>query len=122
MITGASGGGKSTLVDALGERGYSVMPESALSVLQEQEQRSASPLSKAKLQAFMEEVLERSIRAYDAAQKEHFERSIGSAPKKAEMPFSTRPVAALAALKAEPLKELTSNHTCGSPMRGLIHV
>jgi len=68
VIAGTSGGGKSTLIGALGELGYSVMPESALSVLQQQEQRSASPLSKANLQSFMEEVLERSIRAYDAAQ------------------------------------------------------
>lgn len=68
VITGASGSGKSTLVGALGELGYSVMPESALSVLQEHEQRGAPPLSKANLQEFMEEVLERSIRAYDAAQ------------------------------------------------------
>ncbi|HGM7333810.1 TPA: hypothetical protein ACKQCJ_000086 [Stenotrophomonas maltophilia] len=56
VITGTPGG-KSILVGALCELGYFVMPESALSVLQEQEQRSASRLSNANLQAFMEEVL-----------------------------------------------------------------
>ena len=50
-------GGRSTLVGALCELGYFVMPENALSVLQEQEQHCASRLSNANLQAFMEEVL-----------------------------------------------------------------
>lgn len=68
MITGASGAGKSTVVKALGDLGYSVVPEIALTIVQEQEQIGGSLLPWANLQAFMEEVLLRNIQAYDAAQ------------------------------------------------------
>jgi len=68
VITGASGGGKSTLVDALGALGFSVVPEVALSIVQEQEESGGNLLPWTNLQAFMEEVFERNVRAYDAAQ------------------------------------------------------
>jgi len=67
VITGASGAGKSTLLNALGALGYSVMPEVALALVQEQEQYGGDLLPRTNLQAFMEEVLERNLQAYDAA-------------------------------------------------------
>lgn len=69
MVTGASGAGKSTLIKALGELGYSVVPEVALALVQEQEQCGGNLFPWSQPQAFMEEVLERNIQAYDAAQK-----------------------------------------------------
>ncbi len=67
VITGASGAGKSTLLQALRERGFSVMPEAALAILQEQAGRDGGRLPDTGLQAFMNQVVERNIRAYDAA-------------------------------------------------------
>lgn len=67
VITGASGAGKSTLLNALGERGISVMPEAALSIVQEQESSDGTRLPGTDLQAFMNAVMERNIRAYEAA-------------------------------------------------------
>jgi predicted ATPase len=67
VVTGASGAGKSTLLQALGEKGFSVVREAALSLLQEQEQCGGRLLPTADLQAFMNEVVERNITAYDAA-------------------------------------------------------
>jgi predicted ATPase len=67
VITGASGAGKSTLLKALGDRGYSVVPEIALAVVQEQERCGGRLFPWVDLQAFMDEVLVRNLRAYDAA-------------------------------------------------------
>jgi predicted ATPase len=67
VITGSSGAGKSTLLQALGEKGYSVIREAALAILQEQEQCRAGLHPSTDLQAFMNEVVKRNIRAYDAA-------------------------------------------------------
>lgn len=67
VITGASGAGKSTLLNALSERGFSVVPEAALSIVREQEKFGGSLLPATNLQAFMNAVVERNIRAYDAA-------------------------------------------------------
>jgi predicted ATPase len=67
VITGASGAGKSTLLQALGEKGFSVVREAALSLLQEQEECGGRLLPSTDLQAFMNEVVKRNIRAYDAA-------------------------------------------------------
>jgi len=69
VITGSSGAGKSTLLDALAGLGYSVMPEVALAIVQEQEQCGGDLLPWIKPQAFMETVLERNLQAYDAALK-----------------------------------------------------
>lgn len=68
VITGASGAGKSTLLEALRQRGFSVIQEAALSLMQEQEQCGGRLLPSADLQAFMNEVAKRNIRAYDAAE------------------------------------------------------
>lgn len=68
VITGASGAGKSTLLKALGNLGYSVVPEAALALMQEQEQCGGNLFPWTNLQAFMEEVVERNVQAYDAAQ------------------------------------------------------
>lgn len=67
VITGASGAGKSTLLNALAVRGFSVIPEVALSIMQEQEACGGTLLPGLQLQAFMAEVFERSMRAYDLA-------------------------------------------------------
>jgi predicted ATPase len=68
VITGASGAGKSSLLNALSDLGYSVVPEVALTIVQEQEQCGGKLFPWTNLQAFMEEVLIRNILAYDAAQ------------------------------------------------------
>ncbi|PTY02667.1 ATPase [Opitutaceae bacterium EW11] len=68
IITGASGAGKSTLLRALGDLGYAVVPEVALSIVQEQEKRGGNLFPWTNLQVFMEEVLARNLSAYDAAQ------------------------------------------------------
>ncbi|MCT7313822.1 AAA family ATPase [Ralstonia sp. CHL-2022] len=67
VITGASGAGKSTLLKALAERGYSVMPEAALSIVREQEECGGTLLPGTDLQAFMNEVVARNIHAHEAA-------------------------------------------------------
>ena len=67
VITGASGAGKSTLLNALGERGFSVVPEAALSIVREQENIGGTLLPGTDLQAFMDAVVERNIRAHEAA-------------------------------------------------------
>jgi len=68
VITGASGAGKSTLVTALSELGYATVPEAALDILREQQERRGSILPWVNRPAFMEEVLKRSIRNHQAAQ------------------------------------------------------
>jgi predicted ATPase len=68
VITGASGAGKSTLLAALGEFGYSVIPEAALAIVQEQQERKGSILPWVHRPAFMEELLARNIRNHQAAQ------------------------------------------------------
>jgi predicted ATPase len=68
VITGASAAGKSTLLKALGDLGYSVVPEVALTIVQEQEQCGGNLFTWTNLQAFMEEVLIRNVQAYDTAQ------------------------------------------------------
>lgn len=67
VITGASGAGKSTLLRALGERGYSIVPEAALAIVQEQQHRGGTLDPWTDPQAFMQEVLARTMRAYDSA-------------------------------------------------------
>lgn len=44
LITGCSGGGKSTLTDALGKRGHSVVPEPGLRIVQEEKARGGTAL------------------------------------------------------------------------------
>lgn len=68
IITGASGGGKSTLVAALKDLGYSTIPEAALAIMREQLKCNGKNLPSADRTAFMEAVLARSIQDYEAAQ------------------------------------------------------
>jgi len=67
VITGASGAGKSTLLRALAHKGLSVIEEAALAVLREKELDGGALGSSIHLQAFMNEVVERNIRAYETA-------------------------------------------------------
>jgi predicted ATPase len=68
VITGASGGGKSTLVAALKDLGYSTIPEAALAIMREQLECNGKVLPSADRIAFMEAVLARSIQDYETAQ------------------------------------------------------
>jgi predicted ATPase len=68
VITGASGAGKSTLVAALQEAGFSVVPEAALAILQEQQECGGTILPWIDRAAFMEEVLARNVVNHQAAQ------------------------------------------------------
>jgi predicted ATPase len=67
VITGASGAGKSTLIAALGELGYSTVPEAALAFMREQLGCNGKILPTTNRTAFMEAVLARSIQDYEAA-------------------------------------------------------
>jgi predicted ATPase len=67
VITGASGGGKSTLVAALRDRGYSTIPEAALAIMREQLKCNGKVLPSVDRVAFMEAVLARSIKDYETA-------------------------------------------------------
>lgn len=68
VITGASGGGKSSLVSALKDLGYSTIPEAALAILREQLECNGKILPSVNRTAFMEAVLARSIEDYETAQ------------------------------------------------------
>lgn len=68
VITGASGGGKSTLVAALKDRGYSTVPEPALAIMREQLECEGKILPSIDRTAFLEAVLARSIHDCEAAQ------------------------------------------------------
>ena len=68
VITGASGAGKSTLLSALGDLGHSTVPEAAFAIVQEQEKCNGSIVPWVDRPAFLEEVLTRNIRSYQAAQ------------------------------------------------------
>jgi predicted ATPase len=67
VITGASGAGKSTLVAALGDLGYSTIPEAALAILREHRERGDKALPATDRAAFMEAVLLRSLDDYEKA-------------------------------------------------------
>jgi len=62
VITGASGAGKSTLLMALGDLGYSAVPEAALAILREQQACDGKLLPWVDRVAFTEEVLARNVR------------------------------------------------------------
>jgi predicted ATPase len=68
VITGASGGGKSTLVAALKDLGYSTVPEAALAIMREQLECNGKILPSVDRTAFLEAVLARSIHDYETAQ------------------------------------------------------
>lgn len=68
VITGASGGGKSTLVAALKELGYSTIPEAALAIMREQLECNGKVLPSVDRMAFMELVFARSVQDYESVQ------------------------------------------------------
>jgi len=68
VITGASGGGKSTLVAALKGLGYSTVPEAALAIMREQLECNGEILPSVDRTVFLEAVLARSIKDYETAQ------------------------------------------------------
>lgn len=68
VITGASGGGKSTLVAALKDIGYSTVPEAGLAIMREQLECNGKLLPSVDRMAFLEAVLARSIQDHETAQ------------------------------------------------------
>lgn len=83
MITGASGGGKSTLIAALAELGYATQPEIGRRIVREQLACGGAALPWADRRAFRDALLERSLAAYDAwvshAAPVFFDRSFAEA-------------------------------------------
>lgn len=67
VITGASGAGKSTLIAALRELGHSTVPEAALAIMQAHSKYNGRIIPPIERAAFMQEVLDRSIRDHEAA-------------------------------------------------------
>lgn len=79
-ITGASGGGKSTLIAALAAEGYGTVPEAGRQIVSEQVALQGTALPWLDRIAFMELLFERSIAAFDqigdaANQTVFFDRS-----------------------------------------------
>lgn len=66
VITGASGGGKSTLVEALAALGFATQPEIGRQIVREQLGRGGDALPWADRRAFRDAVFRRSLAAYDA--------------------------------------------------------
>jgi predicted ATPase len=66
VITGASGGGKSTLIAALAARGLATQPEIGREIVREQLACGGTALPWADRHAFCDLLLQRSLRAYDA--------------------------------------------------------
>lgn len=67
VITGACGAGKSTLLDELQFLGHSTIPEVGRVVVREQMALGGRALTWIDMPAYMDEVLARSIRDYEAA-------------------------------------------------------
>ena len=65
-ITGASGGGKSTLIAALAARGCATQPEIGRQIVREQLDSGGTALPWADRRAFRDLLLDRSLAAYDA--------------------------------------------------------
>jgi predicted ATPase len=83
VITGASGGGKSTLIAALAALGYATQPEIGRRIVREQLACGGAALPWADRRAFRDALLERSLAAYDAwvshAAPVFFDRSFAEA-------------------------------------------
>lgn len=58
LITGCSGGGKSTLLEALAKRGHSVVPEPGLRIVNEERERCGSALPWVDMRAFLQRAVE----------------------------------------------------------------
>jgi predicted ATPase len=68
VITEASGGDKSILIEVLAELGYSAVPEAALAIMREQIACNGKILPDTDREAFMRTVIARSIKDHEAAQ------------------------------------------------------
>lgn len=80
VITGASGGGKSTLIKSLSAAGYTCAPEAGRQIVAEQLASNGTALPWADKAAFMDLLFARSIAAFDqiaetAGQSVFFDRS-----------------------------------------------
>ncbi|MCY0093189.1 AAA family ATPase [Hoeflea ulvae] len=67
VITGASGGGKSTLISALAAKGYATVPEVGRRIVAEQVATHGTALPWLDQAAFMDLLFARSIEAFDEA-------------------------------------------------------
>ena len=67
MLSGCSGGGKSTLLSELSERGYAVVAEAALRVLREEQQGEGRALPWVDAMAFGRRALAMSVEDHEAA-------------------------------------------------------
>ncbi len=83
VITGASGGGKSTLIDALGARGHRVVEEAGRAIVREELERGGTALPWGDRVAFRDLLLSRSIELFDAVEERNapvfFDRGIPEA-------------------------------------------
>lgn len=83
VITGASGGGKSTLIGALAQLGHATQPEIGRRIVREQLACGGTALPWADRRAFRDAILEHSLAAYDAwvshAEPVFFDRSFAEA-------------------------------------------
>ncbi|MCR9136096.1 MAG: AAA family ATPase [Alphaproteobacteria bacterium] len=79
VLTGASGGGKSTLLAALAARGFQTQPEIGRTLVEEQKTSGGTALPWADAVAFRDILFQRSLEAYDRhRQSDHvviFDRS-----------------------------------------------
>ena len=62
VISGCSGGGKSTLVRAMAERGHTVIPEAGRQIVQEQQTSGGSAIPWVDISAFAALTFERSVK------------------------------------------------------------
>lgn len=101
LISGCSGGGKSTLLSALQERGYPVIQEPGRRIVQEQLNQGGTALPWLDMKAFLEETIK-------TAQADYF-----SAPRDGRWVFFDRGLldaaAALQELRDEPVLEQVSS-------------
>lgn len=67
VITGASGGGKSTLLAALAAKGLQTVPEAGRQIVREQTAAGGNALPQENPQSFAKLLFERSLAAYDRA-------------------------------------------------------
>lgn len=73
VISGCSGGGKSTLLDALRKQGYSVVPEVGRQIVTEQLKISGQALPWKNPKLFCEILIEKSVAAYREANEKNAE-------------------------------------------------
>ncbi|WP_245409984.1 AAA family ATPase [Pararhizobium haloflavum] len=64
VLSGCSGGGKSTLLDALSRRGYAVVPEAGRQIVREELAEGGTALPWRDVEAFIDRLVQRSINAY----------------------------------------------------------